>query len=357
MGLFSKLFGKFMESSISIQQKPDNKDIQSTEVPVRIATKESEKFDVDIPPLQGDYAKTIFLYANNRPSSLKSSDVYQRYLLYECGIRNPLEYHQTLIDEGYFELTSTVEFLNGLKVVDLKAILSEYGLSVTGKKENLIERIIENVNEGDIKKHSTEMTYSISKKGREYLEEHHDYVELHRHKNWNIDWKEYDANKKPGYSFYDVVWGILNERLMTANHYGRNEYLCMYQLLEEEGKSKSALEMLLRVIYIDFSGLDLLEYIKLYKTGIYTIETMKEYFASAIMIAPGLINAIPKYIDVYDDEMIEKIYQWQLPIQVCEKKLFYDIIHSVVQGTYDGEKTENKLKIAYNKSIENLIKQ
>jgi len=40
----------------------------------------------EIPPLQGDYAKTVFLWAFSKPSPIRKADDYAAYFLYECGI-------------------------------------------------------------------------------------------------------------------------------------------------------------------------------------------------------------------------------------------------------------------------------
>lgn len=166
------------------------------------------------------------------------------------------------------------------------------------------------------------------------------------------DWKEYDAHKIPGRSYYDTMWAIFNEQLVqNPQGYGRFQYYCMHQLLCEEGKRDRALQMLLRVLYLDFSGVEILRYQDLYRQGIYNQKQMREMFAIAIMIAPGIVNPIRDFSDVYSDEMVDKIYEQKLPVQVCDKKLFLSIVHSVLDGTYDQEVAKEKLKHAYYKYL------
>lgn len=219
----------------------------------------------------------------------------------------------------------------------------------------LIERIIQNADESSLATLCPEELYVLSEIGRAFLEEHYDYVMVHKHKNWGIDWKEYDANRRPGYSFYDTVWGILNKRVIADKHnFGRGEYLFMYQLLAEEGKRERAIEMLLRVLYIDLSGIFGIDCYKMYREGFYTKKDLIEYFNVAIMLAPGIINPISEYKDVYTDEIIERLYEQKLPVQICDKKLFQKIVHSVLTGTYDEALIEAELKSAYNKFIKQL---
>ena len=335
MGIFSNLFKK-------------KENVKPT-ISVNISVNTN---DPDIPPLQGDYAKTIFLWAHSKASPIKDNDSYAQYFLYECGIRNPSKYHQELIAAGYFEEASMEQSLNALKVTELKEILNALGQSTTGKKEALIWRIANNAYDSLIARYCPEKLYMLSAMGKDFLQEHDDYVMVHKHKNWGIDWKEYDARKVTGQSYYDTMWAIFNEQLTTVQpHYGRNQYYCMYQLLNEEGKRERALEMLLRVLYLDLSGVEVLEYQDLYRRGLYNQKQMREWFNVIIMVAPGIFNPIKEFEDVYTDDIVDKLYEQKFPVQMCDKKLFLSIVHSVIDGTYDQEATEEKLKRAYYKYL------
>ena len=343
MGLFSKLFQK-KESAAK------------TEIKITVTAKmNNETYEPDIPPYQGDYAKTIFLWAHDKAGAVRQNDDYARYFLYECGISNPSYYHKELIRDGYFEKAPVTSVLNSFKVADLKQILSSIDQPTTGKKDALIERIIETANDSVLESVCNEELYILSSVGKRFLEEHNDYVLVHKHKNWGIDWKEYDLQHRPGYSFYDTVWGILNKRIIEdKQNFGRGSYLYMYQLLEEEGKRERAIEMLLRVLYIDLSGVCGMNCYQMFKQGFYTKEKLIEYFNIAIMLAPGIINPIADYKDVYNDSIIDRLYEWELPVQICNKDLFVNLVHSVMNGSYDEEKFEAQLKDAYARFVKKL---
>lgn len=344
MGFFSNLFKK-------------KENLQPTEK-VSFTEKSGMSFnDPDIPPLQGDYAKTIFLWAHSKASPVKGNDSYARYFLYECGIRDAAKYHQELIADGYLEEASSEQTLNVLKATELKAILDELGQPTTGKKDVLIERIINNADSAMIGRYCPERQYTLSALGRDFLDAHNDYVLVHKHKNWGVDWREYDSHKVPGRSYYDTMWGIFNERLANdPRNFGRSHYLCMYQLLEEEEKRVPALQMLLRVLYIDLSGVEGMQCYDMYRKGFYKEKDVREYFNIAIMMAPGILNPIKEYANIYSDELVDNIYRQQLPVQVCDKKLFLSIVHSLFDGTYEEEATTEKLKRAYYKYLrENLF--
>lgn len=342
MGLFSKLFSK----NDNVQER--------VKVDVEVKT-EMSNWQPDIPALQGDYAKTIFLWAHAKAAPIKKNEEYARYFLYECGIRNAANYHKKLVSEGYFIEASVESRLAFLKVTELKEILTELSQPVSGKKEALIHRIVEVADDATIKKYVPIVLYELSDCGKKFLEKNNDYVLIHKHKNWGVDWKEYDQLHKPGFSFYDTMWGIFNKRLSKdTQHFGRNEYLNMYQLLKEEGKRLPALEMLLRVLYIDLSGVEGKSVYELYKQGIYTKKEAVEYFNVAVMLAPGIVHPISEYKDIYTDSLVDKLYEQKLPVQICDKALFLTIVHSIINNEYDEEATEMMLKREYKKLIEKI---
>lgn len=248
---------------------------------------------IDIPKFQGDYAKTIFLWAHNKASSVKDKEGYARYFLYECGIQDATAYHKGLITQGYFQEASEEEKLQSLTLPELKKILSDFEQPTSGKKDILIERITKNVDQSEIKRYIPEKLYVLTEAGKIFLDKHNDYVLIHTHKAWEISWQEYDMKHKENFSFYDTVWGIFNERLLSENYdFGRNIYLMMYQLLEEEKRRVRALEMLLKVFYLDFSGVEGLEYYNFYKQGLFSKKEIYDSFEASVMIAPGLVSSL-----------------------------------------------------------------
>lgn len=343
MGFFSNLFKK----------KENTQPAPTINITVKTGV---ETNDPDIPPLQGDYAKTVFLWAHSKASPIKDNDSYARYFLYECGIRNAAKYHRELIAAGYFEEASAEQALNALKVAELKEILTAIGESTSGKKDALIWRIVNNADASVIARYCPEKLYMLSEIGQAFLREHDDYVMVHKHKNWGIDWKEYDRHKLPGRSYYDTMWAIFNEQLANnPRDFGRSQYLFMYQLLNEEGKREQALQMLLRVLYIDLSGVEGMQWYDMYRQGFYKEKEVRECFSIAIMLAPGILNPIKDFEDIYSDAIVDHIYEQKLPVQICEKKLFLAIVHSVLDGTYAQEATEEKLKRAYYKYLREVL--
>lgn len=308
-----------------------------------------------IPPYQGDYAKAIFLWANSKKASVRDDEDYPRYIRYECGIRKPSEFHRQMIEEGFFTRESLEKALESLKATELKEIAEEKGLSISGKKADIAKRIVE---AGDIAylERQFPATYSLSEKGQAFIEEHDECIQIHKHKNMLIEWDEYCRVKKTceDKSFSGVCTKILLTRA-SANQrtFGSIEYLQLAKLEDEFGDPRRALRYLLQMAYISVSGVMGLDSYKSYKDGMYSKKTLKSFFISNVTPI-GVADQIRKHKDAYDVSIIDKLYNWKLPVMICEKELFIEIIQSIMDGTYNIQYYNAQLQVRYDRFIDSL---
>ena len=77
---------------------------------------------------------TRFLPEGHYPDRMKT----------EWGIENPSQFHHNLLRLGYLDEMSLEQRIRSLKVVELKQLLKEMDLPVSGRKNDLIQRILEN---------------------------------------------------------------------------------------------------------------------------------------------------------------------------------------------------------------------
>ena len=301
-----------------------------------------------------DYTKAIFLYAN-RNSEIKSNTEYVRYLIYECGLLNPQKYHKELIEQGYYRLADITEILKSYKVDELKNILKDSNLKVTGKKLELINRIKEEVPENVINRiKSYKQIYVLSEKGNKFLDENRDYVKIHIHSSWQITIDDYKKDKKQSnsyLSFNDIAWRIFNQRTIEYSknkQYGlvRNNFYNMYQLLKEEEKSERALEMLIKVIIYDLSGVSTIELLDLYKEGIYDKDQVLNSYSN-IFLAPGIIKAISDLEPFYSEKLARDVYKKVfLPINFCSENLLIEFMNDLYNNTvFDYNKYIDKVNL------------
>lgn len=360
MRLFSSIFKKSAEvQSVSEKKIPAKKpdsviDTSVGKVTVNVSMSMQHN-EPDIPPLQGDYAKTVFLWAFSKPSPIRVDNSYAAYFLYECGIRDCVKYHQKLIEEGYLIEAEPGEVLNSFKLPELKEMLKELDQPVSGKKAVLIDRIIENVEDDFLRIHCPEKMYKPSAEGMSFLKAHDDYIRVHKHKNWGVSWQEYDRYAKPGQDYLTTMWNIFSSQLKKASlQESRSLYYYQYSILMEQGKRSDALEILLKVFYLDLSGVLSQSMFNMYREKFYTKKELKEYANVALMLAPGLVAALGKFEDIYDPEMVDMLFDWKLPVQICDKELFREIIEKAIRGLLDEELANRKLKTAYNRFVDRL---
>lgn len=111
------------------------------------------------------------------------------------------------------------------------------------------------------------------------------YVQIHRNRNWGISWQEYDRYAKPGQDYLTTMWIIFNTQLKNSKpEESRCLYYYLYSILLEQGKRSDALEMLLKVLYLDMSGIHAKAMFDMYRQKFYTRKQLKEYADVAVML-------------------------------------------------------------------------
>lgn len=316
-----------------------------------------------IPPFQGDYAQAYFLDLYKKSTPIKKPDQYQQYLKYTFGITDACSFHKKMIEEGFLELSSVEECLLAMKVSELKEILSCAGLSTTGKKSDLIKRIVENDSiKSSVSENITEQ-YCISKKGEQYLSQHADLIDLYKNRGkYNISYDEYISMKQriPNSSYHDILWSIFNERI-SKDHYdlGCSQYHSMYYLLIEEKRYVDALSLLLIYFSLDINNNhEIKRYIETYENVFNTLYSSKKYLSEFDI--PTIHILIDKDIEslkeYYKPEMIEKCF-FGGPFEICNKADFENIIVNIINSSYDKESIEEQLNSAIKTFIEKEIKK
>lgn len=356
--IFDKLFGKNKPKEIFDDAIPDKEEFINAlaEYAASKITVGPVQTNAEIPPFRGDYAQAIFLWATSKQSPIRDNDDYARYILYECGIRKPSEYHRKMVDEGFLQQDSFEKALESLKLADLKEIAVEKGVSSSGKKADIINRIIQAGDIGYLQRQFP-ATFSISEKGERFITEHDECIQMHKHKNMLIDWDEYCKVKETcaDKSFYGVCSKILLERAAKNKRtFGSIEYLNLSKLEDEFGDPRRALCYLLQNAYINVSGVMGMDCYKSYKEGIYKKETLKGHLFITCVTPIGVADLIRKHKDAYDESILDVLFTWHLPVMLCERELFSEMIESIMDGTYNHQYFSAQLKVRFDKFIDNL---
>lgn len=314
-----------------------------------------------------DYKKAVFLYSQDK-KLIRDNSKYPQYIFYELEITNPKKFHLRMLKENYFKKATLDEILTSYRVNELKDILKCHNLKISGKKDILISRIINEISSNEleeIKNNSSLLT--LTKKGKEFISNHVDYIEFHKKKNWGIDLDDYLMFKKNlpfKCSFNDVAWGIFNQK---SNEYYfskdfsllRNTFLHMSELLKDENKIEQSYEYLLKVLYMDISGVCQND-IKYYFDGIYSkndlIENAIKYSSNMFMFAPAIIHELILNKNIYSDLLVDNIFSTLvLPYNCCTNQLFKNIMHEMFTSeSFDKTKYIEILKTNYFKLVNSL---
>lgn len=268
--------------------------------------------ETTIPEYQGDYAKTVFLYWFSTPKKKPDASDWPKYFLYECGIRDCQCYFDDLLKEELLREAPREKRLSALKITDLKMLLSDAGLTTSGKKEQLIERVIKEVSQKKIDECLGEAKYyCLSPSGSVFMQRHKQYVVLHKHKNWGITWQEFDSVHRPEVGIYDTISGLLTKRVMDefCVNLSRNAYYSLSECSEERGDQEGALYFLLKVLYLDL-----------------------RFDPADPGIAPGIASSIRRLSDYYHLGMLDDVCSDDGMISVLSKDEFGEIVRFIIEG-------------------------
>lgn len=285
-----------------------------------------------------DFSNVNFLNRYQSGTIGETNDDYPRYISYEYNIHSPLLKHKEMIEKGYLEKGEFSDALKELKVSELKAILATHNLPVSGKKTDLIQRILTS----DINKDTVDipLIYVLSDKGKEYVEKYVYYIKFANYlNNSEVTLEAFDKIKaqQPYLSVTDIVWQIYNARYIehqTNGDYGllRNLEMSRYELLKSENRLADATYRLIATLYYELSGMG-------NGNCINDFEDICTY--------PLACQALKELKSYITDDMIDRCYsRLDVPFRYFEKQTFKKIIE---EATREESVDLNKYKHLANK--------
>ena len=289
------------------------------------------------------YAKTLILDSYNKPSPIR--DTYPAYFLAECNISNPRKLINQLIKEGYLGPPSARDLLNLYKLPELKIICDSIGCKKSGRKAELINRILNNTSPEFVEQYFQDCElYSLTEKGALFLQSNYDYVQLHRFR-YNITLHEFNANRFLGNrkrSFEDNIHYIISNRiyhncLKHNYHYMEFEYRALYEITRSECNYDLAIKYLLTALYL--------------KTCCIHIMTICIYYSDYSMQGQIIFNntvviPIVRLSQYYDTRIVDDIYgDLSLPYSFLSLEEFKEAISEMISEiSFDSEKYNNIIR-------------
>lgn len=203
------------------------------------------------------YGKTLLLNVYTKAHSLLEK--FPVYFYSECHISDPLKLQSALLIDGYLEPASAHLALASYTIPELKFIAESIGCTKTGKKAELVNRVYHAL---DKEARDTIVLqsglYMLSSKGRLFMDKNSDYIELHRHWEYNICLSEYNQNRSSEneqHNFYTIAYTILLKkasRKLSMHQYYRIvfDYLNLYDIAISESKYDLAIKYCLQAFYL-----------------------------------------------------------------------------------------------------------
>lgn len=199
-----------------------------------------------------DYASAYYTEGNSYPG----------FWWYRYGVRDVDKCLRSLLDRGFLKVGDLKSAIALENATIIKGELKKHGLKVSGKKDELVKRLLAEVPQEELNSRFPKRTYQLTELGKQALEEEGYVPYIHRHALEDLDiWSLNRIIHEPPYMPYrDKIWGYLNKRSMehfAARNFGlyRNCRYHMSTFLMEENKIKDALGMLSEVVFYDLSGL------------------------------------------------------------------------------------------------------
>ncbi len=179
-----------------------------TDMAVRVITFDERK-TLSYPSSRGLYVAEIMLLEYcNKNEYPKPTSGYPGFWWFKYGIRDVGHALESLEKRGFIQWTSLAGILNSYKVDDLRSILSKEQLPTSGKKAELIDRIVHEIPESKLSFLNFTPKYELTPIGKEELE-HNGYVPyMHNHRHATTEGARF------GESF--TVWDI-NKLFPTGN--------------------------------------------------------------------------------------------------------------------------------------------
>ncbi|WP_257532982.1 SAP domain-containing protein [Irregularibacter muris] len=340
---------------ISIKSEIINTPSEPEVIPVEKIIKGMKLNDVGLYPheiLLLSYAPKYYLEGNSYPG----------FWWYKYGVKDVDKCLISLKDRGFLQIGSLRSAIEKEIAAVLKDVLKDNGLKVSGKKAELVQRLMDEVPEATLKDIFTKYTYELTDAGKEILkkEEYIPYIHLHGIEDldiWSLSKKVQD---KPGYPYRDVIWGYLNERSMVHiknKDFGlyRNCRFSMSEFVKEEGKLDNAFSLLAEVILYDLSGLSngfSMQFMDIYGDNYFP------YKNSIVTMAPGITSRVVDYQEkkgLSDDglknKLLEEMSRIQLSFSLFSADECVEIVHMEIH------KDEENLQKLYNKVKRRLKKE
>ena len=166
---------------------------------------------------------------------------FQGFWWYKYGIKDVQAVLTKLVADGFISIGSSADALAGQKLPELKQILQSRDLKTSGKKADIIQRIVENIPPEELDALFPVKPYKRTETGESLLRKYEWIPYIHNHSIDGLDiWNLTEMVQTPPYMKYrDKIWRHFNElgmKYAQDRQFGlyRNSRFEMSEFLLEE---------------------------------------------------------------------------------------------------------------------------
>ena len=254
-------------------------------------------------------------------------DVFGRFVSYRLHIYDPIKRRDELIESGFLRFTVPAETLTTYKVVELKEILKANALPATGKKAELISRIVLSV---DLERLKLPRMCCLSDKGIGFINQNQDMITLAGNP-YGVTYEEYMAAKKgkTHTNYNEIIWSVFVRReLQPDDNYGARIWNvnCCARFLLAENRPVGALEHFIRELYLRMN-----DPIRVVSDSIKRNYSDDEL--QPMQLPPDLIISIFDLKEHYSIKMFERCYsRIDVPKILIQRSMFERLINDIFDG-------------------------
>jgi len=289
--------------------------------------------------------EVIFL---ERMDGHKVGSDFQGYYEYRYNT-NPKKLLKTCMDKSLIEVAAIEHNIKKVKVIELKEVLRDKSLKVSGKKDELIARLLENVSKKDLEKYFTDKYYTLTESGRKYVLDNEYAIFYHKYQRLSdeVALKDFEntVNNNPDKSYYDISIELLTKALVQRrkeSHWGlfRNVYLNMAGVHDWFDKTDLYVINSMMVCVIDLSGLS----------------NNNRYTPNLILLAPGVIHPLSIKINNagISEEEIKGIIAQCIEALDLPKSFFNanEVTKMIMLALNDYDKACEEIKISVDTNVD-----
>lgn len=290
-----------------------------------------------------------------------SGNHYQSFWLYRYGIDDMDKLLNSLMERGFLEVGGLEHAVSNETISILKDELRSHGLKVSGRKAELVQRLLNEVPHDILRSRFQKKRYALTAAGQDAVNAD-DYV-LYIHRNRYICLSIWAMNRimhtEPVMPYRDKIWEFFNEKMLETFFSGEFDTyrLClsiMSSFLQEENLYLEQLTFLFKSFYCDLSGLwstFSLEHIYIFADSYFPYSKSRhKILPSSLICALKCKEELNLTDSEFGDLFLSAIEEMELPMHLFTKGECLRILFAEIQ------KDEQTLNDIYNHAAQRFQK-